>query len=187
MRIILNLTAILLFSSFSAKSYSQTDSGYVYKVPEAYLSLKLPNEKWKLSNDDGNRKEGYFFKREPFIDSNGRKIIPAIMLFIEDATSFKKDVVLFSRVKRQSFLDKGATLDETLIQSDKKYPLQIKNGMFLRCSYKRNDIDHILYMVHIITKRDKGVQLYLDMTADIAEVCEPEFQVAMRSLTETND
>jgi transcriptional antiterminator len=44
---------------------------------------------------------------------------------------------------------------------------------------------HNLYMIHIINKDSKGIQIYLDMTKDIEKDYEQEFWTVIRSIRET--
>ena len=56
--------------------------------------------------------------------------------------------------------------------------------MLITASYSDKGLDHIFYMVYIITKDDKGIQLYMDMTKDIAYKYEKEFWTTLQSIKE---
>jgi hypothetical protein len=56
--------------------------------------------------------------------------------------------------------------------------------MLITASYSDKGLGHILYMVYIITKEDKGIQLYMDMTKDIADKYEQEFWTTLQSIKE---
>jgi len=156
------------------------------KIPEAHLSIQLPNMEWHLATHTHDKGGQYTFKRDPIIDSAGRSIIPAIMIFVEDATKYQQDATLFTITKRGPFMKRGVSIDKTLIQSDKGYPLTYKNGFFMKASYTQDGIDHILYMINIINKTNQGIQVYLDMTKDIAGKYEQEFLTTIKSIREIN-
>jgi antitoxin component YwqK of YwqJK toxin-antitoxin module len=153
-----------------------------YEIPEASIFLKLPNDEWDLANQSNVGITQYIFKRNEIIDTDGRKVVPAIMLYIEDATKYKGDVTVYSITKRTPFMEKGIIIETTLIQSDENYPLSFKNGYFMKATYSSGGIDHIFYMIHLITDDNKGVQIYMDMTKDIAGEYESEFWTTIKSL-----
>jgi hypothetical protein len=155
-----------------------------YEIPEANMFLKLPNSKWSLTDKKEGNVTEYYFKRDPITDKNGNKIIPAIMVFVEDATQYKQDATLYTIWKRRPFQEKGVNIDQTLIQENKEYPLTYKNAYFMKGSYNSNGFDHIIFMIHIINKKNKGIQIYLDMTKDLAEEYEQEFWTTIRSIKE---
>jgi len=163
---------------------SITDSKTEYIIEEAKMFLKLPNSNWNLTDKiDGNIAQ-YYFKRMPIIDKNGNKIIPAIMVFVENASKYEQDVVLYSVCKRKPFVENGIKIEETLIQENENYPLTYKNALFMKSSYTSGGLDHILYMMHIITKENKGIQVYMDMTKDIVVDYESEFWTTIKSMRE---
>lgn len=152
-----------------------------YLIPEAKMILKLPNSKWSLAD----QKEGeYIFKREPIKNKNGLDIIPAIMVYIEDASDYEQDVTLYTIGKQRVFKSKGVNIDTMLIQDSDDYPLTYKNAYFIKSSYTSQGLDHIFFMIHIINKDNKGIQIYLDMTKDIAKDYEQEFWTTIRSIKE---
>ena len=155
-----------------------------YKIPEANLFLKLPNDEWELDHHSTEGVVQYIFKRNELTNSAGLKIKPAIMLFIEDAQEYNGDVTLFSINKRIPFISKGIEINSTQIHSDKEYPLSYKNSLFMKTSYTSKGLEHVFYMIHIITKNNKGVQLYLDMTKDLEKEYISEFWTTIRSIKE---
>lgn len=155
-----------------------------YMIEEANMFLKLPNSDWDLSEKIDGDLTQYYFKRTPIADKNGIDIIPAIMVFIEDASKYEQDVTLYSIWKRKPFMEKGIKIEQTLIQDNEDYPLTYKNAYFTKCSYTSNGLDHIFYMIHIINKESKGIQIYLDMTKDIADDYESEFWTTIKSIKE---
>jgi len=153
-----------------------------YEIPEANMFLKLPNDEWYLAHQSSTGTTQYIFKRNEITNSEGQKIVPAIMLYIEDVTKYNGDATLFSINKRTPFIEKGIKINTTLIQSNEDYPLSYKNGYFMKATYLSNGEKHIFYMIHFITSNNKGVQLYLDMTEDIADEYETEFWTTIKSL-----
>lgn len=155
-------------------------------IPQGHLLFDLPNDKWHPSQETDSTHGVYFFKREAVTDKEGRSIIPAIMFFIEDAKTYHQDVVEYSIVKRMPFMKNGVSIDQTLIHTDKGYPLTYANALFMKASYTQDSIGHVIYMIHIINKQDQGIQLYLDMTKDLGDAYEKEFFTTMRSLRADN-
>lgn len=155
-----------------------------YKINQANMFIKLPNDEWRLANNQNGSQIGYVFKRTAVIDGQGNSIIPAIMVYVDDAKDYKKDVTLYSINKRAPFMRRGVKIDSTLIPMDKGFPLPYKNAYFMKASYTEKGLDHILYMIHIINKNDKGIQIYLDMTNSITDKCEEEFWTTIRSIKE---
>ena len=155
-----------------------------YIIEEANMFLRLPNTDWNLTDKVDGDLTQYYFKRSPITDKNGMEIVPAIMVFVEDASKYEQDVTLYSIWKRKPFMEKGIKIEETLIQDNENYPLTYKNAYFMKCSYSTNGLDHIFYMIHIINKENKGIQIYLDMTKDIATEYESEFWTTIKSIKE---
>jgi len=155
-----------------------------FEIPEAKIFLQLPNDKWSLADHSGTDFIQYIFKRNEIEDSQGRTIIPAIMLYIEDATSYNQDLVEYSMQKRLQFSKKNIQITSNiLIPTDEEFPFPtLKNAMLITASYSDKGFDHIFYMAYIITQDNKGVQLYMDMTKDIAKKYEKEFWVTLNSI-----
>jgi len=156
-----------------------------YDIKEAKMYLQLPNNEWFLADYSDNKElSRYIFKRNEITAPNGRVIIPAIMLYIEDATEYEQDVVLYSLQKRLAFSKMNIQINnKILIPSDKEFPFSsFTNAIMTTASYSDNGFDHIFYMAHIINEENKGIQLYMDMTKDIAEKYEKEFWVTLHSI-----
>jgi antitoxin component YwqK of YwqJK toxin-antitoxin module len=156
-----------------------------YIISEANMFIKLPNTEWDLSNKVAGQMTQYIFKRSPITDNVGRKIVPAIMVYVEDATKYKQDVTLYSIEKKLQFQGRGIKVDKISIHENEDYPLTYKNAYLTKCSYNDNGFDHILYMIHIINKDNKGIQIYMDMTKDLDEEYGHEFLTTMKSIKET--
>jgi len=169
----------LCFTNFNIVKASvyKIDTTQVEKFP---LRFDLPNDHWHLAASNPPVK--YIFKRDPVTNADGRQIIPAIMILAEDASNFKQDVALFCSQRMQPFQDRGVKVPRLLIWQDKDYPVAIKNSILARGEYVDKDVDHIIYMIYVIDRHDKGIQVYLDMTKDIADQYEPEFLKTIRSL-----
>jgi hypothetical protein len=185
------LTLLLLLTSLCSAGVAKTklyahpqmqivsDTGRANDFP---LLFKLPNNEWNavVRPSPGQ----YLFKRNPITDSAGRRIIPAIMIYTEDAAGYKQDITIFSSQKMQPFLDRGVKVPKILSWQDKDYPLTFKNALFMRGTYSDGKIDHIIFMIYIIDKHDQGIQVYMDMTREIASKYESEFWTTIRSLKE---
>ena len=156
-----------------------------YEIKEAKMFLQLPNNEWFLADNSTNKGlTQYIFKRNEIIDPNGRTIVPAIMLYIEDAKDFKQDLIVYSLQKRLAFSKMNIQINnKILIPTDKEFPFSsFKNAMLITASYSENGFDHIFYMIYIITEENKGIQLYMDMTKEIAEQYEKEFWTTLQSI-----
>ena len=149
------------------------------------MFIKLPNSEWELTDKKQGQIAEYIFKRTPITDSTGQEIIPGILVYVEDATKYNQDVTQYTIVKRMQFRGTGLKVDKILIQDNKEYPLSYKNGFVTKCSYNEKGLDHVLYMIHIINKDNKGIQIYMDMTKSLADEYEQEFWTTMRSIRET--
>lgn len=153
------------------------------RIPKSHITLRLPNESWQLAVADSTKGMS-IFKREPVTDAQGRQIIPAIMVFVENAKEYKGDVVMFSIDKRAPFMKHGLHVDTTLFYSNKDYPLKNKNALFMKASYEQEGVRHLMYMIHLIDRHDEGVQIYLDMTSDLGKQYDDELMSTVRSITE---
>jgi hypothetical protein len=181
-----NRNGVWNFYDESGKVKSTHEYKTDYSITEANMFIRLPNTEWELTNKPDGRIIQYIFKRTPIEDKEGREIIPAIMVYVEDAAKYNQDVTLFSIEKRMQFRSKGIKVDKISIHEDKDYPLTYKNGYLTTCSYSdSNGLDHILYMIHIINKDNKGIQIYMDMTKDIVDEYGQEFLTTMKSIRET--
>ena len=154
------------------------------KLPTTHIVLMLPDSSWHSSHETDTAKGIYFFKRNPVIDSQDRSIIPAIMVFVEDATKYEGDLVTFSVNKLAKFAHRGIHMDEAMFPINKDCPLTYKNGMVEKCSYTDQNIQHRIYMIFLIDKQNHGIQMYLDMTKSIGKKYEDEFVDVIRSITE---
>jgi len=157
-----------------------------YEIKEAKMFLQLPNDDWFLADNSNNKGlTQYIFKRNEIIDPDGRSIVPAIMLYIEDAKDYKQDLVVYSLQKRLAFSKTKIQINKILTPNDKEFPFSsFKNAMLTIASYSDNGFDHVFYMLHIINKDNKGIQLYMDMTKDIAGEYEKEFWTTLQSIKE---
>jgi len=106
------------------------------------------------------------------------------MVFVEDASTYNQDVTLYSIGKQKPFKESGIKTEKILVQDSEGFPLSYKNAYFIINSYTTEGLDHLLFMIHIINKENKGIQIYLDMTKDIAEEYEQEFWETIESIRE---
>jgi hypothetical protein len=155
-----------------------------YEIPEANLFMQLPNDEWHLTNKSSDGIIQYVFKRNEITDSLGRGITPGILLYIEDAKDYNQDLVLYSLNKRLSFKNVGLKIQKILTPSDQDYPLSYKNSLITIATYSDKGFDHIIFMTHIITSENKGIQLYMDMTKELSSEYEKEFWITLKSLKE---
>jgi antitoxin component YwqK of YwqJK toxin-antitoxin module len=159
-----------------------------YQLKDAGLYIKLPNSFWSLADKRTNGRTQYIFRREPIIDSLGRAITPSIMLFVEDASQYKQDVTQFSIVRQTQIKEQGVETEKILTpDNDEDYPLSIKKSYIFKCHYTDGTsvrLEHLLYMVYIITREDKGIQMYMDMTKSVAPGYEEEFISIIKSMKE---
>ena len=155
-----------------------------YEIEEANMSLQLPNNEWFLANYSDKGFTQYTFKRNEITDLHGRIIVPAIMLYIEDAVNYEQDIIVYSLQKRLALSKMNIQLtDKILIPDEKEFPFSsFENAILLTGTYSDNGFDHIIYMLYIINEEDKGIQLYMDMTKDIADKYEKEFWTTLQSI-----
>ncbi|MBS1503040.1 MAG: hypothetical protein JST32_13315 [Bacteroidetes bacterium] len=84
----------------------------------------------------------------------------------------------------QPLIDNGVTTNRMLIQDDKDYPLTYRNAIFVDGKYTSRGIEHVIYLIYIIDKHDNGIQVYLDMTKEVAGVYGQEFWDVIHSIKE---
>jgi hypothetical protein len=145
------------------------------------LTFNMPNNQWNLVV---NKPTNLVYKRNPVVDSHGNSVVAAIMLYTENASDYKQDVALFWGKKMQPLTDKGVKAVQVLDWEDKEYPLSIKNAIFVKGAYTAQNLDHIIYMIYIIDKHHNGMQVYLDMTAELESTYGNEFWSVIRSIKE---
>jgi antitoxin component YwqK of YwqJK toxin-antitoxin module len=156
-----------------------------HDMPEAGMTIRLPNDEWELASYSDKGITQYIFKRSPVRDSAGRDIMPAIMFYIEDATAYDQDVINYSLQKRIPFQKQNLEIEQPVMSPvDKDYPLPFRNSLLMKAHYNYKELDHIFYMVHVLTPDNKGVQIYMDMTTGIAAEYEKEFIQALSSISE---
>jgi hypothetical protein len=87
------------------------------RIPQSHIQLQLPDDNWHPSAETDTAHGINFFKRNPVTDAKGRQIIPAIMVFVEDAKKYNGDIVTFSGVKRAPFMkqDLGRKYEDELM------------------------------------------------------------------------
>jgi antitoxin component YwqK of YwqJK toxin-antitoxin module len=155
-----------------------------YIIPEANIFIKLPNSNWSLAEKVEEKVNGYIFKRQSITAPNGMEIIPAIMLYTEDASEFEGNIILYSGFKRRVFSNVGMKINQILTHNNDDYPLDLKNSIIYETNYTLNGSEHYFLMVHIITQENVGIEIYLDMTENIANEYKHEFWNALKSIKE---
>jgi len=173
-----HLFIISLISSYSLGQVNKSD----YLIKEANLTITLPNLSWNLTDNQKDETILYTFKRDPIVDRDSNNIIPAIMIYVDEARSYKNDLIMYSIWKQKPFIEKGVKIDKILTWQDSDYPLSFKNSIIYKCHYTSNSIDHIFYMIHLLNKQKMGVQIYMDMTNSISDICEKEFVSVIKSI-----
>jgi hypothetical protein len=153
-------------------------------IPEANLILQLPLESWTLEEINEVNIKGYIFKRTPLTDSMGRNIIPAIMIFVEDASMYDGNIIAYSASKRQAFRNYRININKVMSHNMEDYPLSIGNSIIYESRYVLDEIEHFFIMAHIITRTNMGVQMYLDMTSEIAQEFGHEFWQVLKTVSE---
>jgi len=155
-----------------------------FDIKEAKMSLKLPNNEWYLASKSNEGLIQYIFKRNEILDSMGRSIIPAIMFYIDDVSAYNQNLEEYSNDKRMLFKYININVNKVLTPANKDYPLPYKNSKIFLTTYSDKGFNHIMYMIYIITNDNKGIQLYMDMTEDLAGEYEKEFWTTLRSIKE---
>src|SRR5215813_5404075 len=115
----ISFALMLLFSYLH--TFSQQPS--TITIPHTILHLQLPNDKWKPAPNCDTAAGTLTFKREPVADSQNRSIIPAIMVFVEDAKQYEDDITIFSINKQAAFQERGVKLGKIQFGSGKGCPL----------------------------------------------------------------
>lgn len=164
--------------TFLGVDYFQVD----HYISEAGFLLTLPNSEWYLDSKNEGERVSYVFKREAVRDDQERWIIPSIVVLVEDlkGTNSEKDVVVYSLQQQISFKESGVSIEEILAPNSEGFPLSSKNTLFIKSSYLLDGFEHSLYMIHSITKKGKGIQVYFDITKDLDQEFQDEIQRAIR-------
>ena len=174
------ILTLVLISIFTYGQSSKLD----ISIKEANMLLYMPNSFWKLVDYQKGNLTQYIFKRESIKNTSGLDIVPAIMIYVDDAREYKQDITTYSIWKQKPFMEKGVNVDKILTWNDTDYPLSYPNSLFYKCHYTADNIEHILYMIHIINKHNKGIQIYMDITKDIDEQYIEEFLAVIKSIKE---
>ncbi|NLL27970.1 MAG: toxin-antitoxin system YwqK family antitoxin [Bacteroidales bacterium] len=154
-----------------------------YLIEEAKMAIQFPSTKWILTNKTSGDMTVYTFKREEITDNKGRQIIPAVMISIEDASDFES-LIVYSIIKQKPFSKKGVKIDKVLTYENEGYPISYNNSLWYKCHYTEENFDHILYMIHIINNDNIGIQIFMDMTKEIADEYESEFIEILKTIKE---
>lgn len=175
--LIIRLTVVILFLNHQGPACAQ-DSVYVFE--EANVKLNIPNSHWHLQpKQEKNGYTIYVFKRDPVLDSAGRKIIPNAAVVIEKVQP-KTDAIIYSVNKRAN-----GGFDVTKVFSHEDGTISYLNAVGYKGTYT-DQIDHTVYVVHAING-DKGMQIILDTSTETFATLEPEFLQILKSFKKTTE
>lgn len=174
---ILSLVLVLPLSVQEAKM----DKRIIIK--EAGLTLTLPNSEWSLKKKVEDPATQYFFVRSKIQDDHGQSSTPNIYVVVEDASRYV-DVNQFSKEKQKEFNKFNLEIKETLTRKDKDYPLGDMDAIFIKSTVELGT-NQVLYMIHLINKEKKGVQIYLYMDENRYEEYGSELWTTIKSIRET--
>lgn len=169
-----NLALLLLLLMPFAGIYGQTE-----KLTEADIQFDLPNKQWALKDkQENNNMLVLFYKRQPITDKSGRQIIPNIAFIVETVPD-TTDLVVWSMQKRSL---KPFEVKEVITCNSKPAKLKHKYAIGYKGNYTdKGGIEHTIYVVHLIHK-GKGVQIFLDITAELFPKYESEFLKTIGSI-----
>jgi hypothetical protein len=195
------LLLLLIFCSalFSARAQIAPDANPLPSNLQLPFSVRLPNTSWYLAQNDAP--DHYIFKRKPLFDPQGQSITPAIIIYVETKDDVKAEMgqvytdhpvndlrdyfEAFWSAKMTPMEKNGIKISKISTIDDKDYPLSYRNiSVFVKGGYSLDGFDHILYMAYIMDKQNRGIQVYMDMTTGIQNVCDKEFMDFIRSLKE---
>ena len=166
--------AIAFFFLCHAGELRAADSVYVFT--EAHLKASLPGSHWHLKpRQTQNGMTIYVFKRDPILDSSGRKIIPNFAVIIEPIDP-KTDVVTYSVNKRAN-----NAFHVTEMFNYEEGPIKIVNAVCYKGTYT-DAMTHIVYVIHGING-SKGFQIILDTTTETFAAMDAEFQGILKSIS----
>ncbi len=168
------LSIFTLLSFFSCFAQSET-------VTLAKLKFELPNNKWKINNDEFKQAFIYNYEREAIIDKQGTRIIPVIAFIVETIPA-GTDVVQYSIAKRSSDR-RGLKISEVFSWDTNKTKITYKNAVGYKGTYIDDDTgkEHTIYWIHLINN-DKGVQVIMDMTSELVVKYGAEFLKSIESI-----
>jgi len=178
-----NLTFLMLcLFLFPRLSAQETEIGKRIVIKEAGLTLALPNSEWGLKKKVEAPITQYFFMRSAIQDGYEPSSTPNIYLIVEDASKYA-DVEQFSKEKQKEFNKFNLEIKETLTRKDKNYPLRDLNAIFIKSTFELGT-NQVLYMVHLINKEKKGIQIYLYMDKNLCEKYGSELWTTVKSIKE---
>ncbi len=167
------LFSLLLFLALCQQSIGQTQ-----KIPEADIQFSLPNNKWYLTSVKNTTVPViYTYKRDEIKDKAGRTIIPNIAFIIQDLPD-SIDLVNYSLMNRQKL---SFEVDEVFDCISHPEMICHKNALGFKAHYESNHLRHNIYYLNIIHAH-KGIQVVMDITADLFEEYKSEFQKAILSI-----
>ncbi|WMJ72629.1 toxin-antitoxin system YwqK family antitoxin [Cytophagaceae bacterium ABcell3] len=159
-----------------------------YFIYEGNLHFRVPNHQWDLIDYEYGRNINFMFKRMPEKDTLARPVVPLIMAHAEDARKHRRNPKAWSEEKRKFFISEGTEILEVLTPDDDDFPLALKkNAFFIKSRYTENDREHHLYMIHYMTPKGLGIELYFDVTTETEEAHEEEFLMFLDNIRITKN
>jgi hypothetical protein len=70
-----------------------------HEIKEAQIEIDLPNEEWFLTDKIENKITVYWFKRNPIVDNEQKRVIPNIAVLVDDVDE-GMDITNYSIAKR---------------------------------------------------------------------------------------
>jgi len=148
-------------------------------IPNTSLSLQLPNDSWAMTEQqEKDGRAAVFFKREPITDSEGRNIIPNLVI-ISEPVEEETNVILFSASKRALI---PFSVEKVFTHEDESPILTYENAIGYEGTYTdKLSLKHSVYVIHLLDGTT-GVQIIMDMTSSLIEEYGKEFIRAISSI-----
>jgi len=172
MKKIFLLFMIVVFSAFNANAES-------IQLMEASLNFNMPDQ-WKYYGEDDSipNKNVYIFKRDYIINSEGSKIIPAIIV-INEKTVAEDSIVYFvnkkmehklkNTIKYYTWYDKATQLKQAVIfhaiNYDEEYSKLSYNAILMTATYGTY-----------------GFYIYCNVTSEVYDDVKDEFFTILKSV-----
>lgn len=174
------MLSLIIFLHLSAQE-TKLDENTVIK--EAGLSLILPNSEWSLEKkvEEGKMTQ-YFFMRSEIQNHLRQTSKPYILVIVSDASEYL-NINQFSKEMQKEFDKFNLGIKRTLTRKDKDYPLKDINAIFIESTIELGT-NQIFYMIHMINKEKKGIQIYLSMDENLYKEYGSELWTTIKSIRE---
>ena len=175
------MLSLIIFLRLSAQE-TKLDENTVIK--EAGLSLTLPNSEWSLKKkvEEGPMTQ-YFFMRSEIRDHHLQTSKPYILVVVADASKYL-NINQYSQEMQKEFDKFNLEIKSTLTRKDKDYPLKDINAIFIESTVELGT-NQVFYMIHMINKEKKGIQIYLSMDKNLYKEHGSELWTTIKSIRET--